>query len=40
MSLNTAGACYPMVGAPNVFIELGMAGIIGSAGFCNKGVGG
>ena len=39
LSLNTSGPCYPVLGAPTVFIELGMAGITGSVGFCNKGAG-
>jgi hypothetical protein len=40
MSLNTMGACFPVMGAPTVIIELGMAGITGSPGFSNKGAGG
>jgi len=39
LSLNTAGPCYIMTGAPTVLIELGMAGITGSTGFSNKGPG-
>ncbi|MFO0588751.1 MAG: PAAR-like domain-containing protein [Polyangiaceae bacterium] len=44
VSLNTAGPCFPIMGAPIVFIELGMAGITLSPGFMNKnpipGIGG
>ena len=29
VSLNTAGPCFVIMGAPNVLIELGMAGITG-----------
>ncbi|XXX72041.1 PAAR-like domain-containing protein [Sorangium sp. So ce134] len=38
VSLNTAGPCFPWLGAPNVFIELGMAGITGSMGQMNKSI--
>lgn len=37
MSLNTGGPCFLVMGAPTVFVELGMAGITGSTGFMNKG---
>jgi Domain of unknown function (DUF4150) len=37
VSLTTAGKCFIVMGAPIVFIELGMAGITGSPGFLNKG---
>ncbi len=40
VSLNTAGPCFLVAGAPTVIIELGMAGITGSALFMNKGKGG
>ncbi|MEZ4295752.1 MAG: PAAR-like domain-containing protein [Polyangiaceae bacterium] len=44
VSLNTTGPCFPILGAPIVFIELGMAGITLSPGFMNKnpipGIGG
>ncbi|HHH30209.1 MAG TPA: DUF4150 domain-containing protein, partial [Polyangiaceae bacterium] len=44
VSLNTAGPCFPALGAPIVLMELGMAGITGSIGQMNKlpvpGVGG
>src|SRR4051812_37646799 len=36
VSLNTTGPCFPIMGAPIVFIELGMAGITLSPGFMNK----
>lgn len=36
VSLNTAGPCFPILGAPIVLIELGMAGITLSPGFMNK----
>jgi RHS repeat-associated protein len=36
VSLNTTGPCFPILGAPIVFIELGMAGITLSPGFMNK----
>ncbi len=36
VSLNTAGPSFPILGAPIVFIELGMAGITLSPGFMNK----
>jgi hypothetical protein len=39
LSLNTAGPCFLVMGAPMVIIELGMAGITGSNGFGNKGPG-
>ncbi|WP_437590628.1 DUF6531 domain-containing protein [Sorangium sp. So ce1000] len=38
LSLNTGGPCFPWIGAPNVLIELGMAGITGSMGQMNKSV--
>jgi len=38
VSLNTGGPCFPWLGAPNVFIELGMAGITGSMGQMNKSI--
>jgi hypothetical protein len=38
VSLNTGGPCFLILGAPNVFIELGMAGITGSPGFMNKAI--
>ncbi|AUX27172.1 uncharacterized protein SOCEGT47_077530 [Sorangium cellulosum] len=38
LSLNTGGPCFPWLGAPNVLIELGMAGITGSMGQMNKSV--
>ncbi|WP_437878516.1 PAAR-like domain-containing protein [Sorangium sp. So ce513] len=38
VSLNTAGPCFPWLGAPNVLIELGMAGITGSMGQMNKSI--
>ncbi|AUX31047.1 MULTISPECIES: PAAR-like domain-containing protein [Sorangium] len=38
VSLNTGGPCFPWLGAPNVLIELGMAGITGSMGQMNKSV--
>jgi hypothetical protein len=37
VSINTAGASFVVMGAPIVFVELGMAGITGSPGFHNKG---
>ena len=37
VSFNTGGPCFLVMGAPTVLIELGMAGITGSAGFMNKG---
>ena len=44
VSLNTTGPCFPIFGAPIVFIELGMAAITLSPGFMNKnplpGIGG
>ena len=39
VSLNTAGACFIVMGAPIVLVELGMVGITGSPGFMNKGGG-
>ncbi len=39
VSLNTGGAAFIVVGAPIVYVELGMVGITGSAGFLNKGPG-
>jgi len=38
VSLNTGGPCFIAMGAPTVFVELGMAGITGSPGFGNKAV--
>ncbi|WP_155797975.1 PAAR-like domain-containing protein, partial [Sorangium cellulosum] len=38
LSLNTGGPCFPWLGAPNVLIELGMAGITGSMGQMNKSI--
>ncbi len=38
VSLNTGGPCFLVMGAPVVFIELGMAGITGSPGFMNKAI--
>jgi RHS repeat-associated protein len=38
VSLNTSGPCFPWLGAPVVFIELGMAGITGSMGQMNKSI--
>ncbi|MEJ7731842.1 MAG: PAAR-like domain-containing protein [Polyangiaceae bacterium] len=38
VSLNTGGPCFPTLGAPTVFIELGMAGITGSLGQMNKSI--
>ncbi|MBX3184465.1 MAG: DUF4150 domain-containing protein [Polyangiaceae bacterium] len=38
VSLNTAGPSFPIMGAPTVLIELGMAGITGSPGMMNKGI--
>ncbi|MEZ4371019.1 MAG: PAAR-like domain-containing protein [Polyangiaceae bacterium] len=37
-SLNTSGPTFPIMGAPTVLIELGMAGITGSPGQMNKGI--
>jgi len=36
VSLNITGPCFPWLGAPTVWIELGMAGITGSLGQMNK----
>ena len=36
VSLNTAGPSFPIIGAPIVFIELGMAGITLAFGMMNK----
>src|SRR5689334_12012380 len=36
VSLTTANECFPIMGAPIVLIELGMAGITLSPGFMNK----
>src|SRR5262245_2454873 len=36
VSLTTANECFPVMGAPIVLIELGMAGITLSPGFMNK----
>ncbi|HEU4537437.1 MAG TPA: DUF4150 domain-containing protein, partial [Polyangiaceae bacterium] len=38
VSLNTAGPSPPLVGAPNVFLELGMVAITGSPALMNKAV--
>jgi Toxin PAAR-like domain len=38
VSLNTAGPCFIVMGAPVVFVELGMVGITGSPGFMNKSI--
>lgn len=38
VSLNTAGPCFPALGAPIVIMELGMAGITGSIGQMNKSI--
>ena len=38
VSLNTAGPCFPIMGAPVVLVELGMAGITGSPGQMNKAI--
>ncbi|MGD0674448.1 MAG: PAAR-like domain-containing protein [Polyangiaceae bacterium] len=38
VSLNTGGPTFPIMGAPNVFIELGMAAITGSPGQMNKAI--
>ncbi len=38
VSLNTGGPSFPIMGAPTVLIELGMAGITGSPGMMNKGI--
>jgi len=38
VSLNTAGPCFPALGAPIVFMELGMAGITTSFGQMNKAI--
>ncbi len=39
VSLNTGGPAFIVMGAPIVFVELGMCGITGSPGFLNKGPG-
>src|SRR5262249_59336905 len=39
VSLNTGGPAFIVMGAPIVFVELGMCGITGSPGFLNKGGG-
>ena len=39
VSVNTGGPCFIVMGAPVVFVELGMQGITGSPGFMNKGGG-
>jgi hypothetical protein len=39
VSLNTGGPAFVVMGAPIVFVELGMVGITGSPGFLNKGGG-
>ncbi len=38
VSFNTAGPCFPVLGAPIVIMELGMAGITGSIGQMNKSI--
>jgi RHS repeat-associated protein len=38
VSLNTAGPCFPALGAPIVICELGMMGITGSIGQMNKSI--
>ncbi len=38
VSLNTAGPCFPALGAPLVISELGMMGITGSIGQMNKSI--
>ncbi len=38
VSLNTGGPCFVVMGAPVVFVELGMAGITGSPLFMNKAI--
>lgn len=38
VSLNTCGPCFPWLGAPIVFIELGMAGITLALGQMNKSI--
>lgn len=38
VSLNTGGPCFAAMGAPTVFMELGMAAMTGSPGFLNKAV--
>ena len=38
MSFNTAGPCFPVMGAPVVIVELGMIGITGSIGQMNKAI--
>lgn len=37
VSANTGGPAFVVMGAPIVFVELGMVGITGSPGFLNKG---
>ncbi|WP_437765826.1 PAAR-like domain-containing protein [Sorangium sp. So ce281] len=37
VSLNTGGPSFIVMGAPVVFVELGMVGTTGSPGFLNKG---
>ena len=37
VSLNTGGPSFIVMGAPIVFVELGLVGITGSPGFHNKG---
>lgn len=39
VSVNTGGPSFIVMGAPVVFVELGMQGITGSPGFLNKGGG-
>lgn len=38
VSLNTSGPCFLLVGAPNVYCELGMMGITGSLCISNKSI--
>ena len=37
IEISTGGPCFLVMGAPIVFVELGMVGITGSPGFMNKG---
>lgn len=39
VSVNTTGACFIVMGAPIVYVELGMCGITGSPGFLNRSPG-
>lgn len=38
VSLNTGGPCFIILGAPTVWVELGMVGITTSPGFLNKAI--